>query len=335
MKKTKLHRLCALALGALLLLSLFPFTSALADGDDTIHIKTKEDLQSLARSCTLDSYSRGKKVVLDNDLVLESTGVLPIPSFGGAFDGGGHTISGLDMEESVSPAGLFGVVQKGGSVKNLHVEGALTPSGDSQDLGGIAGENHGTIENCSFNGSVSGKRNVGGIAGYNAATGVIRSCEATGAIFGQNMTGGIAGYNLGAIVSSKNRAYVNIESTDPAIDLDDLSFEFSLDLSKLSQLDTIGVSTDTGGVAGCSSGAISECVNEAAIGYQHIGYNVGGIVGRSSGQVRSCTNSGAVCGRKDVGGIAGQMEPYVRTEVSASQFSVMKSQLDELSRLVE
>ena len=335
MKKTKLHRLCALALGALLLLSLFPFTSALADGDDTIHIKTEEDLQSLARSCTLDSYSRGKKVVLDNDLVLESTGALPIPSFGGAFDGGGHTISGLDMEESVSPAGLFGVVQKGGSVKNLHVEGALTPSGDSQDLGGIAGKNHGTIENCSFNGSVSGKRNVGGIAGYNAATGVIRSCEATGAIFGQNMTGGIAGYNLGAIVSSKNRAYVNIESTDPAIDLDDLSFEFSLDLSKLSQLDTLSVSTDTGGVAGYSSGAISECVNEAAIGYQHIGYNVGGIVGRSSGQVRSCTNSGAVCGRKDVGGIAGQMEPYVRTEVSASQFSVMKSQLDELSRLVE
>ena len=64
MKKTKLHRLCALALGALLLLSLFPFTSALADVDDTIHIKTEEDLQSLARSCTLDSYSRGKKVVL-------------------------------------------------------------------------------------------------------------------------------------------------------------------------------------------------------------------------------------------------------------------------------
>ena len=335
MKKTNLHRLCALALGALLLLSLFPFTSALADGDGAIHIKTEEDLQSLARSCTLDSYSRGKKVVLDNDLVLESTDALPIPSFGGTFDGGGHTISGLDMEESVSPAGLFGVVQKGGSVKNLRVEGALTPSGDSQDLGGIAGENHGTIENCTFNGSASGKRNVGGIAGYNAATGVIRSCEASGAIFGQNMTGGIVGYNLGAIVSSKNRAYVNIESTDPAIDLDDLSFEFSLDLSKLSQLDTLSVSTDTGGVAGYSSGAISECVNEAAIGYQHIGYNVGGIVGRSSGQVRSCTNSGAICGRKDVGGIAGQMEPYVRTEVSASQFSVMKSQLDELSRLVE
>ncbi len=333
--KTKLHRFRALALSALLLLSLLPITNALADGDGAIHIKTEEELQSFARSCTLDSWSRGKKVVLDNDLVLESADTLPIPTFGGIFDGGGHTISGLAIDDSISPAGLFGVVQKSGVVKNLHVEGTVAPSGDSQNLGGIVGENHGTIESCTFNGSVSGKRNIGGITGQNAATGVIRSCEAAGAVFGQNMTGGLVGCNLGAVVSSKNRAYVNVESSDPTIDLDDLSLEFSLDLSKLSQLDTISVSTDTGGVAGYSSGAISECVNEAAVGYQHIGYNVGGIAGRSSGQIRSCTNQGAVCGRKDVGGIAGQMEPYVRTEVSSGQFARLQSQLSELNTLVE
>ena len=335
MMKTKLHRFRALALSALLLLSLLPITNALADGDGAIHIKTEEELRSFARSCTLDSWSRGKKVVLDNDLVLESADALPIPTFGGTFDGGGHTISGLAIDDSISPAGLFGVVQKSGVVKNLHIEGTVAPSGDSQNLGGIAGENHGTIESCTFNGSVSGKRNIGGIAGQNAATGVIRSCEAAGAVFGQNMTGGLVGCNLGAVVSSKNRAYVNVESSDPTIDLDDLSLEFSLDLSKLSQLDTVSVSTDTGGVAGYSSGAISECVNEAAVGYQHIGYNVGGIAGRSSGQIRSCTNQGAVCGRKDVGGIAGQMEPYVRTEVSSGQFARLQSQLSELNTLVE
>ena len=333
--KTKLHRFRALALSALLLLSLLPITNALADGDGAIHIKTEEELRSFARSCTLDSWSRGKKVVLDNDLVLESADTLPIPTFGGTFDGGGHTISGLAIDDSISPAGLFGVVQKSGVVKNLHIEGTVAPSGDSQNLGGIAGENHGTIESCTFNGSVSGKRNIGGIAGQNAATGVIRSCETAGAVFGQNMTGGLVGCNLGAVVSSKNRAYVNVESSDPTIDLDDLSLEFSLDLSKLSQLDTVSVSTDTGGVAGYSSGAISECVNEAAVGYQHIGYNVGGIAGRSSGQIRSCTNQGAVCGRKDVGGIAGQMEPYVRTEVSSGQFARLQSQLSELNTLVE
>ena len=247
MMKTKLHRFRALALSALLLLSLLPITNALADGDGAIHIKTEEELRSFARSCTLDSWSRGKKVVLDNDLVLESADALPIPTFGGTFDGGGHTISGLAIDDSISPAGLFGVVQKSGVVKNLHIEGTVAPSGDSQNLGGIAGENHGTIESCTFNGSVSGKRNIGGIAGQNAATGVIRSCEAAGAIFGQNMTGGLVGCNLGAVVSSKNRTYVNIESTDPAIDLGDLSLEFSLDLSKVSQLDTVSISTDTGG----------------------------------------------------------------------------------------
>ena len=335
MKKTNhFYRFCALALSCLLLVSLFPVMQAFADGDGAIHIKSAEDLRSLAHSCTLDSWSRGKTVVLDNNIVLESDDALPIPTFGGTFDGGGHTISGLVIEDSVSPAGLFGVLQSSGVVKNLRVEGAVTPSGDGEDLGGIVGQNYGTIESCTFNGSVSGERNIGGIAGENAASGVIRSCEAAGAIFGQNMTGGLVGSNLGTITSSKNRAYVNVESSDPAINLDDLSFEFSLDLSKLSRLDTISVATDTGGVAGYSSGVISGCVNAAAVGYQHVGYNVGGIVGRSSGQIVSCTNEGAVCGRKDVGGIAGQMEPYIRMEISEGLLQRLKTQLGELGGLV-
>lgn len=336
MKKTNhFYRFCALALSCLLLISLLPVTQVLADGDGAIHIKSAEDLRSLAHSCTLDSWSRGKTVVLDNDIELTDDDELPIPTFGGTFNGNGHTISGLSITQSVSPAGLFGVLQKDAVIKNLNVEGTVTPSGDSENIGGIVGENHGTIESCTFNGSVSGKRSVGGIAGRNLATGIVRACEASGAIFGQSMTGGIVGENLGSIVSCRGRAYVNIESTDPSIDLSDLSLDFSLDLASLSRLDTLNIATDTGGIAGYSSGAISECVNEAAIGYQHIGYNVGGIAGRSSGQIRACTNQGAVCGRKDIGGIAGQMEPYVRTEVSGSQFSLMKSQLSELNSLVE
>ena len=235
MKKTNhFYRFCALALSCLLLISLLPVTQVLADGDGSIHIKSAEDLQSLAHSCTLDSWSRGKTVVLDNDIVLESDDNLPIPTFGGTFNGNGHTISGLSITQSVSPAGLFGVLQKDAVIKNLNVEGTITPSGDSENVGGIVGENHGTIENCTFNGSVSGKRSVGGIAGRNLATGIVRACDASGAIFGQNMTGGIVGENLGSIVSCRGRAYVNIESTDPSIDLSDLSLDFSLDLSSLS-----------------------------------------------------------------------------------------------------
>ena len=336
MKKTNhFYRFCALALSCLLLISLLPVTQVLADGDGAIHIKSAEDLRSLAHSCTLDSWSRGKTVVLDNDIELTDDDELPIPTFGGTFNGNGHTISGLSITQSVSPAGLFGVLQKDAVIKNLNVEGTVTPSGDSENIGGIVGENHGTIESCTFNGSVSGKRSVGGIAGRNLATGIVRACEASGAIFGQSMTGGIVGENLGSIVSCRGRAYVNIESTDPSIDLSDLSLDFSLDLASLSRLDTLNIATDTGGIAGYSSGAIASSTNYAAVGYQHIGYNIGGVVGRSSGQILACSNEGAVCGRKDVGGIAGQMEPYVRTQVSASQLSRIQSQIKELDSLVK
>ena len=58
MKKTNhFYRFCALALSCLLLVSLFPVMQAFADGDGAIHIKSAEDLQELARSCTLDSLS--------------------------------------------------------------------------------------------------------------------------------------------------------------------------------------------------------------------------------------------------------------------------------------
>ena len=335
MKKTNyFHRFCALALSCLLLVSLFPVMQAFADGDGAIHIKSAEDLQELARSCTLDSWSRGKTVVLDNDIVLESDDALPIPTFGGTFQGNGHTISGLSITQSVSPAGLFGVLQKDAVITELNVEGTVSPSGDSESVGGIVGENYGTIEQSTFNGSVSGKRSVGGVVGRNRSSGVVRACEASGAIFGQNMTGGIVGENLGSIVSCRSRAYVNIESTDPSIDLSNMNLEFSLDLAKLSRADTLNTATDTGGIAGYSSGAIASSTNYAAVGYQHIGYNIGGVVGRSSGQVLACSNEGAVCGRKDVGGIAGQMEPYIRMEVSDGLLQQLKTQLNELSGLV-
>ena len=54
MKKTNhFYRFCALALSCLLLISLLPVTQVLADGDGAIHIKSAEDLRSLAHSCTI------------------------------------------------------------------------------------------------------------------------------------------------------------------------------------------------------------------------------------------------------------------------------------------
>ena len=330
--KNKLRHLCALCLTVVLLAACWT-PAAYADEGNTIHIRSEAELKDFAGDCALDVWSRDKTVVLDTDLTLQNAmDYLPIPTFGGSFDGGGHTIRGVDITDSVAPAGLFGVVQEGGRVANLRVEGTVAPTGDRMDVGGIAGRNDGTIEGCTFTGTVSGRQYIGGIVGENGSSGVIRSAVAGGAVFGETMTGGIAGSSAGQILSCRSEAYVNAESSDSAIDLEEL--ELTLDLSHLTQLNTGIAVTDTGGIAGYSRGIIAGCENRATVGYRHIGYNTGGIVGRSCGQILLCVNSGTVCGRKDVGGIAGQMDPYVQMELSESFLHKLNRQVKELSALV-
>ena len=76
-------------------------------------------------------------------------------------------------------------------------------------------------------------------------------------------------------------------------------------------------------------------VNTGTVGYEHIGYNVGGIVGRTDGLVSGCVNQGHVLGRKDVGGIAGQAEPYRELDLSKDTIKRLRSELDVLRGLVD
>lgn len=331
-KKIDIRHLAAALLAALMLLACLPVTQADAAGN-TIHISSEAELRDLAASCALDTWSRDKNVVLDSDLTLADPSFLPIPTFGGSFDGQGHTIHNVSITDSLSPAGLFGVVQAGGSVRSLHVVGTVTPSGDGRSVGGIAGENNGAIEKCSFTGTVSGQVYVGGIAGHTGASGSILACETRGAVIGDSMTGGITGYNEGLLADCTNSACVNVESTDPRLDLEDL--DLTPDLSKLGQANAGASSADTGGIAGYSAGTLSDCVNHGAVGYQHIGYNTGGVVGRSCGQLLRCRNDGAIAGRKDVGGVVGQIEPYIQMDASPTYLSELNRQLYELKSLTD
>lgn len=333
-KKIDIRHLAAALLAALMLLACLPVTQADAAGN-TIHISSEAELRDLAASCALDTWSRDKNVVLDSDLTLADPSFLPIPTFGGSFDGQGHTIHNVSITDSLSPAGLFGVVQAGGSVRSLHVVGTVTPSGDGRSVGGIAGENNGAIEKCSFTGTVSGQVYVGGIAGHTGASGSILACETRGAVIGGSMTGGITGYNEGLLADCTNSACVNVESTDPRLDLEDLDLTLTPDLSKLGQANAGASSADTGGIAGYSAGTLSDCVNHGAVGYQHIGYNTGGVVGRSCGQLLRCRNDGSIAGRKDVGGVVGQIEPYIQVDASPTYLSELNRQLYELKSLTD
>lgn len=333
-KKIDIRHLAAALLAALMLLACLPVTQADAAGN-TIHISSEAELRDLAASCALDTWSRDKNVVLDSDLTLADPSFLPIPTFGGSFDGQGHTIHNVSITDSLSPAGLFGVVQAGGSVRSLHVVGTVTPSGDGRSVGGIAGENNGAIEKCSFTGTVSGQVYVGGIAGHTGASGSILVCETRGAVIGDSMTGGITGYNEGLLADCTNSACVNVESTDPRLDLEDLDLTLTPDLSKLGQANAGASAADTGGIAGYSAGTLSDCVNHGAVGYQHIGYNTGGVVGRSCGQLLRCRNDGSIAGRKDVGGVVGQIEPYIQVDASPTYLSELNRQLYELKSLTD
>ncbi|MBR4719716.1 MAG: hypothetical protein IKP31_05680 [Lachnospiraceae bacterium] len=308
----------------------------------TIYVSTPQDLIKLARNCRLDTWSRDKNVVLTDDILLDGSNFKYIPIFGGVFDGQGHTISGVNVTDSESYTGLFCITQESALIKDLKVQGSLIPSGDQLATGGIVGDNYGIISNCTFEGNISGYDYSGGIAGYNEQTGNITSCTSKGYVYGMHFTGGITGYNLGTINGCTNNAKINIASVDNSLSLqnvkldqykDKLSNLFG-DNNKQDSTSVLDSTVDTGGICGYSQGKIISCVNNALIGYEHIGYNVGGIVGRQDGYVDLCINNGEVYGRKDVGGIAGQAEPYVVIDIKQDIIEQLTTNMNTLHDLV-
>lgn len=277
----------------------------------TILIYTTEDFLSFVDNCTLDSWSRGKTVLLMNDISLEGVEFLPVPTFGGIFEGNNCTISGVSIDGVASPAGLFGILQGSAVVKNLTVTGEIAPTGKKTLVGGIAGQNYGTIWNCRFEGTVAGGTKIGGIAGRNEESGMIKYCQFEGTVAGETMTGGIVGENLGTVASCENFGSINTEARN-------------------------GVTpNDTGGIAGYSSGQILSSRNEGTVGYSHLGYNVGGIAGRSCGFITNCENNGEIFGRKDVAGIAGQLEPDRMEGISTDWIAIFREEVNVLSDLIE
>lgn len=273
-----------------------------------IELKDVKDFEKFVENCQNDSWSVGKTVTLTADIDVSGLEFNGAAYFSGTFDGGGHTISHVNITAKGSDYGLFRYLGENAVVSNLKVSGKVSPSGSSENIGGIAGVNYGTINGCSFSGSVSGKNAVGAIAGMNKASGKIADCSTSAEVEATNRTGGIAGENKGLISGCTSDSSVNTEELVTTMDLG------GIDIGTFNVTHNIMDRNDMGGIAGISSGIITECTNNGTIGYSHTGYNVGGIAGRQNGKVISCTNNGILYGRKDVGGIVGQTEPYIESE---------------------
>ncbi len=326
--KRKTGKRVSLLLAAVLLLSLMA-PAALAAGDtNTVYLRTAEDLGNLSQNCTLDSWSQGKTVYLEADIDLTGADFTPIPTFGGTFEGQGHTISGLSITGSGNVRGLFRYIQPTGAVRDLNVTGTISPTDRKNTLGGLVGENRGTITNCTFSGTVSGKDSIGGLVGINESQGRIINGSFSGSVTGEHYVGGIAGQNYGSIIRCENSGSINTTEVDAELDLDNLNQE------QLNAAENVPVCTDIGGITGFSSGILQSCVNAGAVGYAHVGYNIGGIVGRQSGYLNGCANSGTILGRKDVGGIAGQLVPEVRLLYNEGRAGGLLDELDVLRELI-
>ena len=138
-------------------------------------------------------------ITLDTDIDLTGKDWTPIGtdydnSYKGTFDGGGHTITGLTFTTNDEYAGLFGWLNRAGTVKNVVIEGVQITSNQiyGGSIGGVVGYSWGTIENCSVSGSVSGTVYVGGVVGAQIG-GSITGCSSSATVKGTVDVGGVAG----------------------------------------------------------------------------------------------------------------------------------------------
>ena len=137
-------------------------------------------------------------ITLDKNIDLTGKDWTPIGtsfdnSYTGTFDGGGHTITGLTITTKDQFVGLFGYLNRAGTVKNVVMEGIqITSNHMFGNTGGVAGFSWGTIENCSVSGSVSGTVYVGGVVGAQIG-GSITGCSSSATVKGTVDVGGVAG----------------------------------------------------------------------------------------------------------------------------------------------
>lgn len=308
-----------------------------------VRIGNYEEWYDFARKCTLDTWSADKYVVLTDNIDFNMKEFVPVPLFCGVFDGQGHTINRAAYTEEQNYIGIFSKTSPAAVIRNLNVIGIMKPAGKPFDIGGIVGDNAGMIAQCKYDGYVEGYDYIGGIVGYNEATGIISACSVTGKITGLHHVGGVCGTNAGLVTGCSTKADINTVTKEMQTGLSDIKVE-ELFTSLLNMgredgnkksISATSNPVDIGGIVGSNTGEISSCANDSTVGYEHVGYNVGGIVGRSSGYVHDCINNGSLNGRKDIGGIIGQAEPYIRLDLTKDIIAQLSENINGLHDAVE
>jgi len=167
------------------------------ESDGSYTVTSADGLMNIAK--LVNGGKSDINITLDTDIDLTGKDWTPIGtdydnSYKGTFDGGGHTITGLTFTTNDEYAGLFGWLNRAGTVKNVVMEGVQITSNQiyGGSIGGVVGSGWGTIENCSVSGSVSGTVYVGGVVGAQI-DGSITGCSSSATVKGMVDVGGVAG----------------------------------------------------------------------------------------------------------------------------------------------
>ena len=243
------------------------------EGNGSYTVTSADGLMHVA-----DLVNGGKtdiNITLDTDIDLTGKDWTPIGtdydnSYKGTFDGGGHTITGLTFTTNDEYVGLFGWLNRAGTVKNVVMEGVQITSHQiyGGSIGGVVGYSWGTIENCSVSGSVSGTVYVGGVVGAQIG-GSITGCSSSATVKGTVDVGGVAGQTNSNATMTACYATGNV----------------TLEIASQNNI-------DVGGAVGFNGGSrILACYatgNVTSTGSSTVNVYIGGFCGYNSTTVTAC-----------------------------------------------
>ena len=251
-------------------------------------------------------------------------GFLPIGSTATPYEGefSNGTIAGVTINQGgeSTNVGIFGVTGSSAYLSNIAVRNSSITGGTN--VGGLVGENNGTLDFCSNYGTifdnnqtslVSGSGEVGGLTGLNTTNGIVQYGETYGAVSGSSSIGGTAGENDGSIYSVQGYASVTgLNNVGGVAGYNTSTGTITVSPFSGSVQPGDGEAYDMGGIAGENDGTVTG--SNAYPGASVIGdVDVGGLVGYNTGLISDSYNSGTVTGRDqydgggtNIGGIAGE-----------------------------
>lgn len=321
---------------------------AIRDGLDGEYILTTD----------LDESTTGyEEYVADPETGFEPIGKTHT-EFTGTFDGQGNEIRDLVIDKPDSElVGLFGLAGDGAVIENITlVDAEIT--GD-HDVGALIGGSNGTINTSAVTGTVSGRRNVGGIVGRNrkaiirdSAAGVtitgesnvgglvgkndnkIRNSWATGEVTGESSVGGLVGlhsytgFTPGRIIESWASGDVDGDSAVGGLVGDSFQNDLKGEIMKSAASGTVTGESEVGGFIGFTS-ASTLIANSLAIGQVTGTEDVGGFAGYNKNIITNSFSCRKVTGEQQIGGFLGSNSG----EVTASYWdSTLSDQSESIGR---